>query len=97
MWTEGGPRGLYTGCQSGSGGACPASGATPFAPDAPLPSTERGSNGYGSKQDLSIAFASEAEQQSEQQAADRQRGAQWLEAVQFGVGIAVGGLGLWHR
>lgn len=86
----------YRGCQSGSVCSCPATGTIPFVPVAQLPSTANGLNEDGSKQDLYMASTSKAEQQSEQQRSNRQRGAQRLEAVQFGVGIACGGFDWRH-
>ncbi|GAA0887681.1 hypothetical protein GCM10009121_05620 [Rhodanobacter soli] len=62
-------------------------------PGAPVPSTANGSM----KLDLHMAFTSKAEQQAEQQGAQCQRHAQRLEAMQFGIGIALGGFGSGHR
>lgn len=85
------------GCQSGSGSSCPAPGATPFAPDAPLPSTADRPDRNGLAWRVRMAFTSQAEQQAEQQGAERQCDAQRLEAVQFGVEVALDGFGFRHR
>lgn len=44
-----------------------------------------------------MTLASKAEQQPEQQRADRQRGAQRLEAVQFGIGMHACLIGFAHE
>jgi len=49
------------------------------------------------KLDLRMAFTSKTEQQPEQERADRQRGAQRLEAVQFGIRMHACLIGFAHE
>ena len=62
--------------------SCPATGTRPCAPAALWPSTEK----------VSV----QAQQQAEQQRAERQRHPQRLEAAQFGVGVAFGSIVAGH-
>lgn len=85
------------GCQSGSGSSCPAPGATPFAPGAPLPSTADRPDRNGLEWRVRMAFTSQAEQQAEQQGAERQCDAQRFEAVQFGIRMHACLIGFAHE
>lgn len=86
----------YKGCQSGSG-SCPAPGAIPFAPGARVPSTAN-EWGVNELKAFRMAFSSmHAEDQAEQQRAQRQRYPQRFKAAQLGVRVALGGFDFRHR
>ena len=79
-----------TGCQSGSVSSGSAPGAIPFAPGLRAPSAANGLKLNGSGMGLDTAISSVTEQQAQQQCAQRQADAQWLEAAQFGIRVLLG-------